>query len=294
MIKSMTGFGRGEAGNSLVRMEVEMRGVNHRFLEVRFRMPQEMSDLEAELRQQVSQVARRGRIDIWVERVKGVEPEATVTFNRSVVAGYLEAAGKIGTEFSLPGRLDLQAVLALPGAVRVEFRREGGGDEERDLLRQALAQALEAFDGARIQEGGKLAQDLKSRLSGLMGDLEGIREAAQRSLPEVLEKIRKRMDSLLEGAPLDPGRLAQEAAYLAGRSDIAEEMVRLSAHLAKALESLQSHDGPVGKSLDFLVQELHREVNTIASKSESLEISQVALRMKGEVERIREQVQNLE
>ncbi|MCI0656630.1 MAG: YicC family protein [Acidobacteria bacterium] len=294
MIKSMTGFGRGEAGNPLVRMEVEMRGVNHRFLEIRFRMPQEMSDLEAELRQQVSQVARRGRVDVWVERVKGVEPEASVTFNRSVVAGYLEAAGKIGTEFSLPGSLDLQAVLALPGAVRVEFRREGGGDEERVLLRQALAQALEAFDGARIQEGGKLTQDLRSRLSGLMGDLEGIREAAQRSLPEVLEKIRKRMDSLLEGAPLDPGRLAQEAAYLAGRSDIAEEMVRLSAHLAKAQESLQSHDGPVGKSLDFLVQELHREVNTIASKSESLEISQVALRMKGEVERIREQVQNLE
>ncbi|MCI0408734.1 MAG: DUF1732 domain-containing protein, partial [Acidobacteria bacterium] len=104
----------------------------------------------------------------------------------------------------------------------------------------------------------------------------------------------KRMDSLLEGVPLDPGRLAQEAAYLAGRSDIAEEMVRLSAHLAKAQESLQSPDGPVGKPLDFLVQELHREVNTIASKSESLEISQVALRMKGEVERIREQVQNLE
>ena len=294
MIKSMTGFGRGEAGNPLVRLEVEMPGVNHRFLEIRFRMPQEMSDLEAELRQQVSQVARRGRVDVWVERVKGMEPEASVTFNRSVIAGFLEAAGKIGTEFSLPGRLDLQAVLALPGAVRVEFRREGGGDEERVLLRQALAQALEAFDGARIQEGGKLAQDLRSRLSGLMGDLEGIREAAQRSLPEVLEKIRKRMDSLLEGVQLDPGRLAQEAAYLAGRSDIAEEMVRLSAHLTKALESLQSHDGPVGKSLDFLVQELHREVNTIASKSESLEISQVALQMKGEVERIREQVQNLE
>jgi uncharacterized protein (TIGR00255 family) len=176
----------------------------------------------------------------------------------------------------------------------VEFRREAGGSEEKLLIREALAQALQAFDGARSQEGGKLAQDLNSRLSGLVEDLAGIHLAAQRSLPEVLEKVRKRMDSLLEGVPLDPGRLAQEAAYLAGRSDIAEEMVRLSAHLAKARESLQSPDGPVGKSLDFLVQELHREVNTIASKSESLEISQVALRMKGEVERIREQVQNLE
>ncbi|MCI0410096.1 MAG: hypothetical protein L0191_16325, partial [Acidobacteria bacterium] len=178
MIKSMTGFGRGEAGNPLVRMEVEIRGVNHRFLEIRFRMPQEMSDLEAELRQQVSQVARRGRVDIWVERVKGVDPEALVTINRGVVAGYLEAAGRIGTEFSLPGSLDLQAILALPGAVRVEFRRDGGGNEEKVLFREALAQALEAFDEARTQEGGKLAQDLRSRLSGLVGDLAGIRAAA--------------------------------------------------------------------------------------------------------------------
>jgi uncharacterized protein (TIGR00255 family) len=294
MIKSMTGFGRGEAGDSQVRMEVEIRGVNHRFLEIRFRMPQELSDLESELRQQVSQVARRGRVDIWVEWVKGAEPEATVAINRGVVTGYLEAAGRIGTEFSLPGSMDLQAVLALPGAVRVEFRRDGGGEQEKTLLRQALAQALSAFDAARIQEGGKLARDLTARLSGLAGDLDGVRQAADRALPEVLEKIRKRMESLLEGVPLDPGRLAQEAAYLAGRSDIAEEMVRLSAHIAKAQEIFQSSDGPVGKSLDFLVQELHREVNTIASKSESLEISQIALRMKGEVERIREQVQNLE
>jgi uncharacterized protein (TIGR00255 family) len=294
MIKSMTGFGRGEAGNSVVRVEVEIRGVNHRFLEIRFRMPQEMSDLEGELRLQVSQVARRGRVDIGVERLKSAEPEASVTINRGVVAEYLGAAGKIGAEFAIPGSLDLQSVLALPGAVRVEFRRDGGGDEDRVLLRQALGQALEAFDRSRTQEGGKLAADLTSRLAGLAEDVAGIRKAAERSLPEALDKIRKRMDSLLEGVALDPGRLAQEAAYLAGRSDIAEELVRLSAHIGKALESLQVPDGPVGKSLDFLVQELHREVNTIASKTESLEVSQVALRMKGEVERIREQVQNLE
>jgi uncharacterized protein (TIGR00255 family) len=294
MIKSMTGFGRGDAGNSQARMEIEIRGVNHRFLEIRFRMPQEMSDLESEFRQQVSQVARRGRVDIWVEWVKGIEPEATVTINRGVVAGYLEAAGRIATEFSLPGSMDLQAVLALPGTVRVDFHRDGGGEEEKALLRQALVKALAAFDGARSQEGGTLARDLTARLSGLAGDLHDVRQAADRALPEIMEKIRKRMESLLEGVPLDPGRLAQEAAYLAGRSDIAEELVRLSSHIAKAQEILQSPDGPVGKSLDFLVQELHREVNTIASKSESLEISQIALRMKGEVERIREQVQNLE
>src|SRR5262249_18197467 len=130
--------------------------------------------------------------------------------------------------------------------------------------------------------------------AGMKEDLGRVQEAAQRSLPETFDKIQKRMSSLLEGAALDPARLAQEAAYLAGRSDIAEEMVRLGAHLDKSLEILGKPSGPAGKSLDFLVQELHREVNTIASKSETLEISQIALKMKSEVERVREQVQNIE
>jgi uncharacterized protein (TIGR00255 family) len=294
MIRSMTGFGRGEAATAQARLEVEIRGVNHRFLEIRFRMPQELSDMEGELRQRVAQVARRGRVDVFVERTRSAEPEAEVTFNRAVVRGYLETASRIQSEFALQGGLDLPAVLALPGAMRVEFRRDEGGADEHALLRQALEGALRSFDEARTQEGAKLVKDLSDRLGVLELQVQSVRQAAELSLPQTLEKIRKRMDSLLAGVPLDPGRLAQEAAYLAGRSDIDEELVRLSAHLAKAAETLASSDGPVGKSLDFLVQELHREVNTIASKSESLEISQIALRMKGEVERVREQVQNLE
>ena len=294
MIKSMTGFGRGEAGDNQVRFEVEVRSVNHRFLEVRFRMPQEMSELESDLRQQVSKIARRGRVDIWVERTQSLEPEASVSIHRGVVAAYLEAAGRIGKEFSIPGTLDLQAVLSLPGAVRVELRRDGGGEAEKALLGEALDAALRAFEDTRVREGEKLREDVRARLACMTEELKRIREAAQRSLQETVDKIRKRMDSLLEGVSLDPGRLAQEAAYLAGRSDIEEESVRLAAHLHKALEILESPGGPAGKSLDFLVQELHREVNTIASKSESLEISQTALRLKSEVERVREQVQNLE
>jgi len=294
MIKSMTGFGRGEAGSALTRLEVEIRGVNHRFLEVRFRMPQELADLEGELRQRISQVARRGRVDVWVERTRSAEPSAEITLNRTVVQGYLEAASRIRSEFSLQGGLDLQAILALPGAIRVEFHREDEGSDERALLREAIERALLTFDEARSLEGEKLARDLSARLGTLDRQVASVRQAAEKSLQETLEKIRRRMDSLLAGVPLDPGRLAQEAAYLAGRADIDEELVRLSAHLAKAADTLSASDGPCGKSLDFLVQELHREVNTIASKSESLEISQIALRMKAEVERVREQVQNLE
>jgi uncharacterized protein (TIGR00255 family) len=182
----------------------------------------------------------------------------------------------------------------LPGAVRVEFPRGAGGEQEQGLLRQALDQALQSFEEARVQEGENLKSDLTSRLQAILSEVDSVSQSSEKALPEAMAKIRKRMDSLLDAVPLDPGRLSQEAAYLAGRCDIAEEVVRLTAHLRKAIELLETPDGPVGKSLDFLVQELHREVNTIASKSESLEVSQAALRMKAEVERVREQVQNLE
>ena len=294
MIRSMTGFGRGEAASDRVRFEVEIRGVNHRFLEIRFRMPEEMSELEAELRRQVGQVARRGRVDVRVERAQMEEPAARVSIHRGVIAEYLEAAGRIVKEFALPGSLELTSVLSLPGAVRVEFPRGAGGEQEQGLLRQALDQALQSFEEARVQEGENLKGDLTSRLQAILSEVDSVSQSSEKALPEAMAKIRKRMDSLLDAVPLDPGRLSQEAAYLAGRCDIAEEVVRLTAHLRKAIELLETPDGPVGKSLDFLVQELHREVNTIASKSESLEVSQAALRMKAEVERVREQVQNLE
>jgi uncharacterized protein (TIGR00255 family) len=290
----MTGFGRGEAASDQARFEVEVRGVNHRFLEIRFRMPEEMSGIEADLRQQIGRVARRGRVDVRVERIAMEEPMVKVAVHRGVIAGYLEAAGKVVEEFSLPGTLTLESVLALPGALRIEHARGSGSDPEKDLLRQALGRALQAFEEARAQEGEELKTDLTRRLGIILSDVDEVTQWSRKSLPETMERIQKRMDSLLESIPIDPTRLAQEAAYLAGRSDVAEEVVRLSAHLRKAVELLETPDGPVGKSLDFLVQELHREVNTIASKSESLEVSQTALRMKAEVERVREQVQNLE
>ena len=294
MIRSMTGFGRGDAGGEGTRFEVEVRGVNHRFLEIRVRLPQELSSLEPELREAVGRHARRGRVEVWVEQAKAGEPEARVSINRQAVAGYLEAAGELAREFELSGSLDLQALLALPGTVRIDFTRPLAGDDEKRSLLAALQGALRDFESARVAEGAKLAEDLRARLQSVEKEMERVSAAAGLSQKEVFDKLQARMAALLEGSGLDPTRLAQEAAYLAGRSDIAEELVRLSAHVGKFRELLGSADGPVGKALDFLVQEMHREVNTIASKSETLEISQSALTMKAEVERIREQVQNLE
>ena len=293
MIKSMTGFGRGEASGTQVRYEVDLRGVNGRFLEVRFRLPQEVSRMEADLRAQVSRSIRRGRIDITVNRTQSKDPETTVIVNRDVVARYLDAASLLAREFQLPGSLTLESALAFPGAVRIEVKRDGV-EGEQDVLMSALRGALTAFEGCRTSEGGRLREDLMERVRAVESELAGIEEAARGMPFEYSARLRKRLADLLEGVHLDEARLAQEAAYLAGRSDVTEEIVRLRAHLRQAMEHLETGDQPAGKPLDFLVQEMHREVNTIGSKSEDLRISQAVLRIKAEVEKVREQVQNIE
>jgi uncharacterized protein (TIGR00255 family) len=293
MTKSMTGFGRGEASAPPVRFEVDVRGVNHRFLEIRFRLPQEVSQMEGELRREVSAVVQRGRIDVTVSRIPSRDPETSVILNREVIARYLEAASVISKDYHLAGELGLESVLTLPGAVRFEVRKEGM-EEERGVLVEALSRALAAFDGTRTAEGLGLGSDIRERIGLVEAELERIAEAAGAMPSEYLAKLRRRLAELLEGVPLDEARLMQEAAFLAGRSDVTEEIVRLRAHLRQALDCLDSRGAPVGKSLDFLVQEMHREVNTIGSKAEDLRVSHAVLRIKAEVEKIREQVQNLE
>jgi len=294
MIKSMTGFGRGEAVEGSVRFEVELRGVNHRFLEIRVRMPQEVADLEAELRNQVGRVARRGRIEITVVRSHWVEPEAMVTINRGVVSRYLEAASTLASDFNISGSLAIDSVLALPGAVRVEYRRWDRAEAEKAVLLEALDRALAGYEEVRLAEGSRLGHDLEMRLNSVEADLALIEREASGATAETAHRLRKRMAALLEGMPLDEVRLAQEAAFLADRSDVTEELVRLRAHLVQARGHLASTNGPMGKPLEFLVQEIHREINTIGSKAESLSISQAVLRVKAEVEKVREQVQNIE
>ncbi len=294
MIKSMTGFGRGEANDGEVRYEVELRGVNHRFLEVRVRMPQEVAAFEGALRNRVAAAVKRGRIDVTVNRAISRQPKAVVTINREVISRYLEAATAIASEFQVPGALSLESLLALPGAVRVEVRKEEETETERNVLLAALDQALVLYEAGRSAEGERLGRDLGARLAAVGSELEVIAREAAGLTSEFAAKLRKRLAALLNGAPVDEGRLAQEVAYLADRSDITEEVVRLGAHLRAAREHLAAPEAPAGKPLDFLIQEMHREANTVGSKAESLAISQAALRIKAEVEKLREQVQNIE
>ena len=294
-VRSMTGFGQGTAERNGVRVEVELKGVNHRFLDVKLKLPAEAGLLEPALRMAVQDRVSRGRIDVNVAIVSTRPPGYRVSVNRELVAGFLAAAAELKKEFRLKGSVGLEALLALPGAVMVQAEKAGADGAVTPLVTEALRQALLRYDTMRAEEGRRLTEDLR-------GHLAAIRAAARRiigeasGLPEAYaRRLKERLKLLLEGErSLDETRLAQEVALLAGRVDITEELVRLQGYVDQAEATLDTPKGPVGKTLDFIMQEMNREANTISSKAEALPICQEALRIKAEVEKIREQVQNLE
>ncbi|PYT33485.1 MAG: YicC family protein [Acidobacteria bacterium] len=294
-VKSMTGFGQGTAERDGVRAQVELKGVNHRFLDVKMKLPGEVALLEPRLRAEVQERVTRARIDIAVTIVSSRPAPAQVVINETLVGEYLRSVAALKKEFGLKGIVGLETVLTLPGVVMVQAAPASTDGAAATLLTGALRKALDAYDAMRTSEGLRLAEDLEVRLQAIRSAARRIEEDA-RGLPETYaRRIKERVATLMDGGRvLEEGRLAQEVALLAGRADITEELVRLQGYLAQAEETLARPQGPIGKTLDFIMQEMNREANTISSKAEALPICQEALVIKAEVEKIREQVQNLE
>ena len=295
MIRSMTGYGQGSSEGAGLRITVELRGLNNRFADVRLRLPAELAGLEAALRRRVQSVVRRGRCDLTLnlERVDG--SEVSLSLNRPLVESVITAMGTLRDQFGMEGNLSPGDVLSLPGALQTSGPGKDLGEEGRQVVEDALDVALEALDQERLREGAALAADLLDRVDTMLGLVAKLRPRAG-EIPELVRKnLLERIETLAEGVELDPTRVAQETAFLADRSDVTEELVRLQGHLEQIRTLLASPDGePVGKRLDFLLQEVHRETNTVNSKSVDLELSRLSLDMKAEVEKVREQVQNLE
>jgi uncharacterized protein (TIGR00255 family) len=294
-IRSMTGFGQGSTESPEIRVTVELRGVNNRYTDVRFRVPAELNELESEMRRGILERVKRGRVEVTVgvERQDGTETRQAL--NRPLLEEVSRAAEDARSELGLEGALDLTGVLSIQGMFRTESVEVAWTEPQKDLLRQALEAGLGAFDTDRRREGEALRVDILSRIDAM---LVNAKKAEQRAaeVPEVLrDKLVQRLDKLADVAELDPARVAQEAAYLADRSDVTEESVRLEGHLTQARALLDRPDGePLGKRLEFLLQEIHRESNTICSKAADLQLTQHALAVKLEVEKAREQVLNLE
>ena len=293
-IRSMTGFGRGEVTVGDRRIAVELRAVNHRFADVRLRLPQALTAHERELRQIVLDVARRGRIEGWVhsEPLDGATGGA---FNEPLFAEIRRTASRLGEEHGIGGSLDLPTVLSIPGLFRGEPCDTEWSDAEVDGLREALRLAVGSFDADRAREGAALREVIRERAAGMRELAHELAERAGQLPSRLKSRLEERLGNLAGGIELDPQRVAQEAVLLAERADVTEELDRLRGHLEQ-LGSLVVDPGkePLGKRLEFLLQEIHRETNTINSKSADLDLTRLALQLKSEAEKVREQVLNLE
>jgi len=291
MIKSMTGFGQGSAEGEDFKVGVDVRTVNNRFLDIHLRLPQELASLEVTLKKQIQGAVKRGRIDlnISIEQTK----QTSFEINRPLISGYLTALSELKSEFGLGGEPTLELLAKLPGALQVSQDSSGLDDRLVAGLVSAVSRALVSLTEMRIIEGEELAAEIGSRLDVIEGKLPII-ESEAGQLPAIYrERLSRRIQEVLAVGAVDETRLAQEAVLLADRSDISEEIARLKSHITQMRDILRSDD-EVGKRLDFILQEMNREANTILSKSSDLAISDAAIVVKTEVEKIREQVQNVE
>ncbi|TMB25101.1 MAG: YicC family protein [Deltaproteobacteria bacterium] len=292
MIRSMTGFGagRGEAGGETV--SVELRAVNAKFCEVKARLPRELIALEAELVKSIKARISRGVIDAFVRRETAPGAASSPRADLVLGAAYAKALRELKDSLGLAGEPTVQDLAAMEGVISLG---EAAPDAEAaaSALQRALDAAIEALDGMRRREGEALAQDLAARLDTVEKGAREVSRLAPLQVDAVRERLSARIAELTRGVPLDPSRLAQEVALFADRTDVAEELTRLASHLAQARGLIRS-EAPAGRKLEFLVQELNREINTIGSKSQHAAIAAAVVELKAELERIREQVQNVE
>jgi len=291
----MTGYGQGAAEAPGLKVTVELRSVNSRFADLKLRLPDDLAAFEYELRRKVLATVKRGRVDVDLRLERTGEAVVPLVLNRPVVEAALAAWKTLRDDYGIHGTWDLQALMSVPGVFESEAPTARLDESGRQAVEGALDLALVSLDADRRREGGLIGEDLLGRVFRMRSVVTAIREIAA-AVPAALQnKIAERVQQLVAQVTLDPARIAQEAAFLADRADITEELVRLDGHLVHAVALLGEAEGePVGKRLEFLLQEIHRETNTIASKSGDLGVSRHALDLKAESEKIREQIQNVE
>ena len=290
----MTGFGRGAVTGEGFAVFVDLKTVNNRFLDVNMRVGADLNSVEAQIKRRIGERLARGRVDVTLTLDR--TSEVAYEVNRPLLSGYLTALRSLRENFDLAGEPDVNVLARLPGVLQP--RRDGLTEDMLTGVMRALDEALDELDRMRTREGAALGVDMHTRLAEIENQLPTIEAAAPLQIENYRARLVRRIDELTartagESIELDAGRLAQEVAYLAERSDIAEETARLRSHIAQFRLGLDE-TGEVGKRLDFISQELNREANTVLSKSNDIAIKEAALTIKGEIEKIREQVQNIE
>lgn len=291
-IRSMTGFGRGRRVEALVEVVAEVRSVNHRFLDVSVKVPRIYSSFEPSIRKIVSEAVHRGKVDVAITRSGGMGSVVDVTLDYDLAQRYHTCLLELRERLGLTGAISISDMLTLREIIP-PVEKEGEIEKELPLVEGSVREALDSLEVMRQTEGAFVWKDIEARLIAIRETADKIAPLAHQVPAAARERLEKRVKELTGGIELDPDRLLQELALIADRADVTEELTRLRSHVDQFL-SFGTEGSPVGRKLDFLLQELHREVNTIGSKSTSTDIASHVVLMKTELEKIREQTQNLE
>lgn len=294
MIKSMTGFGRGEYSDGKRNVIAEIKTVNHRYSDINVKMPKRYSFAEESIKSIIKKTVKRGKAEVSVIVENLTEEDITVKLSTPVAKQYIDNLKELKDTYGLDGSIDIKLVASMPDVIKA-VPDVNDEDEVADVIRQAVASATENLDVMRVTEGEKLSEDLIMRGDLIREIVKKIEIRAPLVAREYTEKLYNRIHELVEDAVAIPEeRILMEAAVFADKSNITEELVRLDSHMLQLKTILTASSEPVGKKLDFLVQEMNREANTIGSKANDMEITSLMLETKSEIEKIREQVQNIE
>ncbi|MBQ4283786.1 MAG: YicC family protein [Lachnospira sp.] len=292
MIKSMTGFGRCEISEGQRRIVVEMKSVNHRYLEAGIKMPKKLYVFEARIRDVLKKYAQRGKIDMFITYEDLTENKVQLKYNKDLASEYMGIFNQMAEQFDMKNDVSLSTLSRCPEVISME---EAGADEEElwHFIEGAIKKACEQFVDARILEGENLKKDILGKLDNMAGLVAFIEERSPEIMKEYRTKLENKVKELLGDTQMDESRIATELVIYADKICVDEETVRLKSHIEHARKCL-SEEGGIGRKMDFIAQEMNRESNTILSKANDIDISNKAIDLKTEIEKIREQIQNIE
>lgn len=292
MIKSMTGFGRCELSNEKRKITMELKSVNHRYLDVNIRMPKKLNFFESAIRTLLKEYMQRGKVDMFISYEDYSEQTLAVKYNATIAKEYLTYLQQMADEFNLENDIRVSSLSRYPEVLTME-EQSADEDELWSDLSQAIREACTQFVATRTTEGEHLKQDLVEKLHHMRDNVDKVEQRAPQIIAEYRSKLMEKVNELLGDTQIDEARLSTEIVLFADKICTDEETVRLKSHITSMLNALERSEG-IGRKLDFIAQEMNREANTILSKSNDLETSDIAIELKTEIEKVREQIQNIE
>lgn len=292
MIKSMTGFGRGECTIDNRSMTIEMKSVNHRYCDINIRMPRKLIHLENQLKNMIKQELTRGKIDVFITYQDNSDKSSSIVYNESLAGQYMDYFNQIADRFNITNDVQVSSLSRYPEVLKLE-EQDDDEDVLQELVIKAMEEAIEKIAETRLTEGQLLKVDLKSKLEEMLTFVEKLKEISPAVIEDYKVKLEQRIGEMMDQTLLDKDRLALEVAVFADKSCVDEEIVRLESHITHMKDTLDSNES-VGRKLDFISQEMNREANTVLSKANNISVANQGIDLKTLIEKVREQIQNIE